>query len=236
MPSNRQVQINQAELSSSKHKLPLRRSLFASILTHLFVFIFFAVFILIGRKPADEKLSVQVIEKPLENVVPKTPESTPRALTQNQPKKAILKLQSKPRAVFGVTKTTLTDSTSEIVSKQGNTVAKEFDREKLRPEDEDALPIPVDEIEVTRMPVIDRVIRIPYPEGPKSRGIQGAIRLRILTDQEGKVRDAEIAKSLDPELDSAVMAVVKQFLFKPAMSGSHPVAVWFDFNYNFVIE
>ena len=77
----------------------------------------------------------------------------------------------------------------------------------------DVLPQPI-----TRVPPDD-------PDSARAAGIEGTVQLRVLVDRDGKVVDAKIVKSI-PALDSAALASVRKWTFKPATSKGTPVAVW----------
>jgi len=79
-------------------------------------------------------------------------------------------------------------------------------------------------------------IQAPYPEGPKSAGVQGAVGLLIEVDATGAVTKVEVLRPLHPELDAAAVGAATQFRFKPAADATGPVPVAIEFDYGFVLD
>jgi protein TonB len=140
------------------------------------------------------------------------------------------------RAVFGLSKKSLSDENSNVAVKAGNTIAKAEDKLTLRSGDAEALPIPADEYMVTSMPKMSREIRAPYPLDAKSKRIQGIVTLELLIDQEGKVRQVKVLQGPGFGLNEAAAYAAAQFLFDPARVGEKTVAVMIRYNYKFVLE
>lgn len=65
-----------------------------------------------------------------------------------------------------------------------------------------------------------------YPEAIRTQGIQGTVVIKILVDEYGDVKQAEIVKSLNSVLDQAAIKAAKQWKFKPGKRGDKPVKVW----------
>jgi protein TonB len=148
------------------------------------------------------------------------------------------KAQPEKRAIFGASRKALTDVTDPNAAnvKLGNTVAKDPDREKLRDDDADSIPIPVEEYLVTSMPVLEQEYRIPYPAEAKKTGTQGRVVMDLLIDGEGRVRKADLVAGPGFGLNEAALEAVKNFRFKPARIQDRPVAVKIRYAYNFVLE
>jgi protein TonB len=69
--------------------------------------------------------------------------------------------------------------------------------------------------------------RFPDPQPDLSalaHGTKGDIILDAVIDEHGKVAALTLLKGLDPSIDQAVIATVKQWLFTPATKGGVPVA------------
>jgi protein TonB len=151
--------------------------------------------------------------------------------------------QERRRAVFGISRRTLTEQPSEnapagpaVEVKAGNTLATAPDDKKLEPGDETALPIPTEEYLVTQMPILDEEIRIPYPAEARSKGIEGPVAMDILIDEEGKVRDVRLLDGPNHGLNEAAMEAGKRLRFKPARIHERAVAVRIRYVYRFVLE
>jgi len=141
-----------------------------------------------------------------------------------------------PRKVFGTTRSALTSDASTLVAKAGNTVAKAPDAEKLRPEDEAALPIPADEFLVTAMPRLVGDRRVPYPPEAKKAGIQGSVVFDLLIDDQGRVREAKLVQGPGFGLNEAALQAVRELRFEPARVQERSVAVRIRYAYRFVLE
>ena len=61
------------------------------------------------------------------------------------------------------------------------------------------------------------------PEAMAAR-IQGTVQLEVLVDENGRVADARVLKSL-PLLDQQAVAAAKQWLFTPTLLNGQPVPV-----------
>ena len=180
----------------------------------------------VHAEKAFDTLPMEVIDSPKPALSPLR--SLPEARTK--PKETPSR-----RKVFGVTRQAVTDSASAVESKAGNTVATEVDQKKLRPEDEEPLPIPTDEYLVSRMPEILKEVRV-YPAAAKKRGIQGTVYLELLIDTQGRVRAADVLQGVSAELDQAAREAALQFLFKPASVEQKNVAVKIRYAYRFILE
>ena len=64
-----------------------------------------------------------------------------------------------------------------------------------------------------------------YPAEARQLGIEGAIRVRLLVDEEGNIRSAELLNRLGHGLDELALARVNQIAFEPARDlDDRPVA------------
>lgn len=213
------------KLNDLKNNQPLQ----ISLALHLSILMVF-VFILYSEQPkGQEELTFTVIEK---IVVDKDVKPVVAKITKPKPKK---KKQIKKRQVFGVSRKSITSSKGVAV-KRGNTVAKTPDNKKLRKEDEDALPIPADEFLISSMPQVLEEIRPKYPPSQKKAGVEGRVVFDILIDAKGKVRQANIVKSLGEDFDQAAYEAMMRFRFRPATMDDKAVAVKIKYAINFILE
>ncbi len=170
------------------------------------------------------------------------PPSTPTALNLQPPKEMDKpKPEPKPeqRKVFGTNRKSIqaenpTADTVEI--KAGNTVAKEMDDLKLDANDADSIPIPADDYLVTSMPVLISQVRIPYPPKAKQAGIEGAVVMDMIIDDQGKVRQVTLVRGPGYDLNDAAINAMKQVQFRPGKIGDKNVAVKFRYTYRFVLD
>lgn len=67
---------------------------------------------------------------------------------------------------------------------------------------------------------------IDYSLHPQAQadGIEGKLRARLTVDANGEVSDVTVLAGIDPGLDAAVKAALKNWRFKPAMACGKPVA------------
>jgi periplasmic protein TonB len=197
----------------------------------------FLVLIVVGLQFAaplrGRKVAIEVIE---------IPPSTPAALNLQPPKEIDRpKPETKPeqRQVFGANRKSIqsenpTADTVEI--KAGNTVAKEMDDLKLDANDADSIPIPADDYLVTSMPVLVSQVRIPYPAKAKKAGVEGAVVMDMIIDDQGKVRQVSLVRGPGYDLNDAALEAMKQVQFRPGKIGEKSVAVKFRYTYRFVLD
>jgi protein TonB len=73
-------------------------------------------------------------------------------------------------------------------------------------------------------PVVEYKTDIEYTASAKAEGIEGKLKLKLTIGADGSVTAVEVVASVDPGLDAAAVAVVKQWRFKPALKCGKPVA------------
>jgi TonB family protein len=86
------------------------------------------------------------------------------------------------------------------------------------------LPKLGDYVYVEELPEAITKVAPSYPEGLHG-GVEGTVLVQALVGADGRVKDTVVEKSI-PVLDEAAVAAVRQWVFKPAMAGGKPVAVW----------
>jgi protein TonB len=178
-----------------------------------------------SSRSKKSEVDIQVIE---------APKVAPRPVQVSQAPPQVPK-KNRPREVFGLSRKSL-NADAGVEVKAGNTVAKAPDQEKLKPGDEDSLPVPSEEYLITRMPQLKAEVRIPYPAEPRKKGIQGAVIMDLLIDATGRVRDVQLVEGPDPELSQAAVTAVRDFQFLPALIDDKAVAVRIRYAYRFVLE
>ena len=72
-----------------------------------------------------------------------------------------------------------------------------------------------------------------YTEYAREKNIQGQVRLYVLITPKGTTDDIEIDRSVEPGLDEAARAAVKQWRFEPARYKGKPVPVRVYVDVNF---
>lgn len=84
-----------------------------------------------------------------------------------------------------------------------------------------------------RAPHVIERIDPQYPAEARAARIQGLVILEAIIDQNGRVTDLQVLKSLPYGLDQAAMEAVRQWRFAPATKDGQPVAVVFNLTVNF---
>lgn len=71
--------------------------------------------------------------------------------------------------------------------------------------------------EAPSKPVPVQRTEIGYTDEARANNVEGRLVLRITVGADGSVLKVEVLSKVDPQLDAAVVAVVKQWVFKPSM-------------------
>jgi periplasmic protein TonB len=97
----------------------------------------------------------------------------------------------------------------------------------ISPPLDDAMPSPSDVVLVDEEAIPITIVKPEYPGLPRDAGVEGLVVVRVLVDRDGHVRNAFVEpKTSIPMLDEAALAAARRWMFKPAFTASHPVAVW----------
>lgn len=217
MLSKFNAKINKSEIDSNSWAI--------SVATH-FVLGLCVIWLVYG--PKNDSVDFTVLEAPVQAPAAAKIPQIQKKVEQDKPK-------DKPNAVFGASRKSVTSSEGES-AKAGNTVAKAPDNKTLKETDPDALPIPADEILVTRMPRLSTEVRIPYPPEAKKNKIQGAVVMDLLIDALGNVREAKLVSGPGFGLNEAAMEAIQKFKFEPAVIQDKAVAVRIRYAYRFELE
>jgi len=73
----------------------------------------------------------------------------------------------------------------------------------------------------------EAIVRVPpsYPDLAREAGVQGTVMVQAFVCACGEVSDTRVVSSI-PLLDQAAIDAVRQWWFKPGLSGGEAVAVW----------
>lgn len=74
-----------------------------------------------------------------------------------------------------------------------------------------------------------------YPDEAKTQGIQGVVIIEVRIDEEGRVSDARVLRSI-PELDEAALEAVRQWMFTPTLLNGKPVPLIMTVTVNFTLQ
>ena len=180
-----------------------------------------------SRRPRLENIVIDLVDARL------APQAPLLQVSPQKPREA----PPPAKAVFGQSRRAqVVDAPDALEFKAGNTVAKALDTETLKADDPDAIPIPVEEYLVSRMPRLAQEVRIPYPEDARRRGVQGAVVFDLLIDAAGVVREVKLLDGPGFGLNDAALGAIRSFKFQPAEVDGKPVAVRIRYAYRFVLE
>jgi len=76
-----------------------------------------------------------------------------------------------------------------------------------------------------------------YPDIPRQNGVSGKVHVRFVVGKDGKLRDAEVMRPIDPWLDAEALRVAKKLTcFTPGRQAGRNVDVYFVLPINFVLK
>lgn len=104
----------------------------------------------------------------------------------------------------------------------------------ISPADE-PLPAFGEYVFVEDLPEVVTKVQPVYPEAARAAGVSGKVLVQVLVGRDGTVRETRVVKSIPP-LDSAAVAAVRQWRFRPAVANGQPVAVWVAAPISFRLE
>jgi len=84
-------------------------------------------------------------------------------------------------------------------------------------------------------PKLIKEVQPVYPEVARLARVQGVVILSVRTDEEGKVVDALVLRSI-PLLDQAAIDAVKQWVYEPYVKDGKPVPIVFTVTVRFVLK
>jgi TonB family protein len=82
-------------------------------------------------------------------------------------------------------------------------------------------------------PELVRQVHPAYPEAARQAGVSGVVRLGIVINKEGRVRDIQVTNSPGTGLAFAAMEAVRQWVYKPTLLNGEPVEVVTTVEVNF---
>lgn len=75
------------------------------------------------------------------------------------------------------------------------------------------------------LPKVVKEVRAQYPPGSMDSQVQGTVLMKCVVKRDGKPGDITVTKSLEPTLDEAAVAALKQWEFEPGKKDGAAVAV-----------
>jgi periplasmic protein TonB len=85
-------------------------------------------------------------------------------------------------------------------------------------------------------PALTYQVQPRYSEAARRAGVQGAVIVEAVIDEQGRVTDVKILRGLPMGLDREAVAAVRQWRFTPATLQGKPVKVYFSLTVNFRIQ
>jgi protein TonB len=85
---------------------------------------------------------------------------------------------------------------------------------------------------------IDQPSRLDIPQFPPEAmavGVQGVVQVEVVINEEGRVTQPKITRSV-PLLDDSALAAVREWRFRPTLVNGQPVAVRTTLNVNFTLS
>lgn len=145
-----------------------------------------------------------------------------------------------PRRVYGLRRVYArglgsgSGGAGSIVSKRGNTLAKEPDTLRATPEDLHGALVALST--VTTAPELLSRVKPDYTEEMRVNEVEGIVTARLLVDIDGTVKAVEITADLGFGSRESAESAFRKLRFKPARCGVEPVAVWIRMKYRFVLQ
>ena len=89
-----------------------------------------------------------------------------------------------------------------------------------------------------KLPVVTKEVKPEYTQEALDAHIEGIVEVTIVVQDDGKVGEATIARSLDPTygLDKQAVDAAKQWEFKPGTKDGKPVAVRVTLELKFTLK
>lgn len=104
--------------------------------------------------------------------------------------------------------------------------------------EEKSFPSPDEFVAVDVQPVLESQPQVTYPDSAKNAGIEGKVRVKVLVDKQGKVRDALIEKGSGTKVgfEEAALEAAKQATWKPALLKDKPIPIWVSYEIKFQMK
>jgi TonB family protein len=111
-----------------------------------------------------------------------------------------------------------------VIGKLGNTLNTDIDTVKATPQDLKGALVSI--TSVTTSPSTKRKVLPEISQVVRDNRVSGTIKVRVLVDAEGNVREAEPLNDLGFGTAEAARKAAMQWTFQPAMQGDKPVSVY----------
>lgn len=98
----------------------------------------------------------------------------------------------------------------------------------------DSLPLKFS-VGMTRPEILHQV-QPRYSELARRAGVQGAVIVEAVIDEQGQVTNVRVLRGLPMGLDRAAVEAIQQWRFKPATMNGRPVKIYYTLTVNFTIQ
>ena len=86
------------------------------------------------------------------------------------------------------------------------------------------------------LPKVIKEVRASYPRPVGPGSVQGTVIMDCVVARDGRPTEIAVVQKLDPELDDAALAALKQWEFKPGEKEGKPVAVRVSVEMTFTVK
>jgi len=92
--------------------------------------------------------------------------------------------------------------------------------------------------EGVKLPTVTRMVKAEYTREAMDAHLEGTVVVTVVVQDDGKVGDVKVTKSLDPTygLDKQAVEAAKQWEFKPGTKDGKAIAVRVDLQMNFTLK
>ncbi len=98
------------------------------------------------------------------------------------------------------------------------------------------VPVPVPLFQLTASPYFQLKGKLVYPDAMKAAGKRAVVKVEVIIDEEGRVRQARVIKSAGEAFDEAALSAAWDSVFHPAQVGERKVASRFRYEVEFGIR
>lgn len=102
--------------------------------------------------------------------------------------------------------------------------------------EEERLLFVYEESEVSQRPYFKTLVKPKYPEIARKMGKEGLVVLRVLVDENGRVKEVQVLRSAGFGFDEEAKKAIRQSLFEPAKHHGKPVPCYVRVPVRFVLE
>lgn len=194
-----------------------------------------AHFIIEEKKPEPVVEKPKVEEKKVEPVIEEPIDLTEKPLLAQEKNETVEppppeERKQPVRKVYGLRKVYSTGigasggMSDAIVGKLGNTLETSFDTIKATGNDLSGTPVSI--TTVTSYPKIKNSVRPEYTKEMLANRIEGTVRVKILVDADGKVKQVIVLDDLGFGIKEEAAKACFKMEFDPARTGDTPVPTW----------